>query len=155
MLFDNTFIRLLFLGIFMNVFLKPFLSNGSIGDKNGISNVSMLVNLINKKIKTATIPTIPIREPPIINIRRYVLIDVVNSGSEKGREDIAVIAITIIIIGDTMPADTAASPNINAPTIDRADPLEFGTRYSLSFIISNASIIKNASINAGNGTPFL
>ena len=41
--------------------------------------------------------------------------------------DIIVIDITIIIIGDIIPADTPASPKISAPTIDKVLPAAFCT----------------------------
>ena len=44
-------------------------------------------------------------------------------------------AITIIIIGDTIPALTAASPRISAPTIDKELPAKAGTLKSLSLSI--------------------
>ena len=71
------------------------------------------------------------------------------------RAEIEVIAITIIIIGDTIPAFTAASPNIRVPTIDRALDVNVGILKSLSLSISNDIIIINASINAGKGTDSL
>ena len=104
---------------------------------------------------TTTTPINPIKAAPIINIKRYNLIALVNSNSEKGKLDMAVIAIIIIIIGDTIPAATAASPNIKAPTIDRALPAGFGTLISLSLNISKAIIIIIASKKAGKGTPSL
>ena len=65
------------------------------------------------------------------------------------------IAIIIIIIGETIPADTAASPNIKPPRIETADPLVVDILRSLSFKISKAIIINNASMYAGNGTKLL
>ena len=70
-------------------------------------------------------------------------------------EDIAVTEITITIIGETIPADTAASPIIIPPNIEIALPPTLGLLVSLSFRISNASIIRRASTNPGNGTPCL
>lgn len=67
---------------------------------------------------------------PIINRRRYHLMALVNSGSVNNRALIAVTASTIIITGDTIPALTAASPSIRAPTIDKAEFDTLGIRRS-------------------------
>lgn len=50
------------------------------------------------------------------------LIELIISKSVKIRLDIKVIATIIIIIGETIPADTAASPKTKAPRIDVAEP---------------------------------
>ena len=63
-----------------------------------------------------------------------------------------VMATTIIIIGDTIPADTAASPNIRAPTMDRELLAKLGIFKSLSLNISKENIISIASIKAEKGT---
>ena len=65
------------------------------------------------------------------------------------------IAIIIIIIGETIPAETAASPKINPPRMDTADPLVVDILKSLSLSISKEIIINKASIYAGNGTKLL
>ena len=75
-----------------------------------------------------------------------------NSGSTNIRDEIDVMATTIIIIGDTIPALTAASPKINAPTIEMADDAKLGNFKSLSLKISNDIIISIASMNVENGT---
>ena len=46
----------------------------------------------------------------------------------------------IIIIGETIPADTAASPKTNPPKIEMADPYLEGKRISLSLKISQLMI---------------
>ena len=56
------------------------------------------------------------------------------------------IAIIIIIIGETIPALTAASPKISPPRIETALPVVADIRISDSFNISNAIIINKASI---------
>ena len=71
---------------------------------------------------------------------------------EKTKEAIVLKATTIIIIGDIIPAETAASPNINPPSIDALEPILLGILISLSLNISNAIVIINNSKNAGNGT---
>ena len=79
----------------------------------------------------------------------------ISSGSVNNRADIAVMASIIIIIGDTIPALTAASPRIRAPTTEIADPPIFGIRMSPSLKISKDNNISNASKKAGNGTVLL
>ena len=61
-------------------------------------------------------------------------------------------AIIIIIIGETIPADTAASPRIRAPTMDRAELAKLGNFKSLSLNISKDVIISMASIKVEKGT---
>ena len=75
--------------------------------------------------------------------------------SEKLSPEIVVIATTIIIIGDTIPALTAASPSIKAPTIESVLPDTLFDLISLSLRISNENIMIIASTKAGNGTPSL
>ena len=86
---------------------------------------------------------------------RYHLMLFINSGSVNKRADIAVIASMIIIIGDTIPALTAASPSIRAPTTEIAVPPIFGIRISLSLKRSNERSIIRASKKAGKGTLLL
>ena len=75
-----------------------------------------------------------------------------NSIDVKTKPAIEERAITIIIIGDIIPADTAASPRISPPSIDIADPVVDDILKSLSLNISKEIIIKNASTMAGKGT---
>ena len=56
------------------------------------------------------------------------------------------------MIGETIPALTAASPRTKAPKIEREVPLDAGVRASASYKSSNVRISINASISAGNGT---
>ena len=100
-------------------------------------------------------PYIPISDAPIINRIRYHLSPFINSGSGNNKADMEVIAITIIIIGETIPAFTAASPSIRVPTIERALLVNDGILKSLSLNISNDIIIIKASMKAGNGTDTL
>ena len=67
-------------------------------------------------------------------------------------ELIALIATTITLIGETIPADTAASPKTKAPSIEREVPLELGVNSSPSYKNSNARSKSITSIKAGNGT---
>ena len=98
------------------------------------------------------IPYIPNIAPPIINPKRYSLNALVNSGSTKVSDDMEVMAIMMIIIGETIPADTAASPSISAPTIESAEFAKLGSFKSLSLKISKAIVISNASMNVEKGT---
>ena len=98
------------------------------------------------------IPIIPKKHDSIINKYLYNLIDDWKSWYEKNIDDIAVIATTITIIGETIPAETAASPKTNAPSIDNEVPLVVGVSASASYNNSKVIISKKASTKAGNGT---
>ena len=108
-----------------------------------------------KIINISNTPYNPNIVAPIMKIIRYILSAFVNSGSENINEEIAVMATTIIMIGDTIPADTAASPKIKAPTMEMAELAKLGSLKSLSLNISNDRIINIASVNVENGTFFL
>ena len=105
-----------------------------------------------KNISIKSIPWIPKIAPPIINANRYIRKAVMNTGSTNIRDDNDVMAITIIIIGDTIPAFTAASPRIKAPTIEMAEEAKLGSFKSLSLKSSKAISIIIASKKAGKGT---
>ena len=152
--YDSLFFNA-FVGNFINEFFNPSLYVGEKGVRYGIPNDSRLDRFNKKKINVNTTPIIPRNVAPSINNNLYHLRPFINSGSGNGSADIAVIDITIIIIGETIPAFTAASPKINAPTIDNALLLKLGILKSLSLNISNDIIIINASKNAGNGTDSL
>ena len=64
----------------------------------------------------------------------------------------AEIEMTIIIMGEMIPADTAASPKIRPPRMETALPMEAGFRISLSLRISKEILINRASIKAEKGT---
>ena len=68
------------------------------------------------------------------------------------RKIAGVIAIIIIIIGDTIPAATAASPSTKPPSIEIDELAACDILKSLSLSISNDIIINIASINAEKGT---
>ena len=106
-------------------------------------------------MNTIKTPYKPKMAAPIMKAIRYILRAFVNSGSEKIKDEMAVMATIIIIIGDTIPALTAASPKINAPTIDIAELAKLGNFKSLSLKISKANIIKRHSANVEKGTFFL
>ena len=112
----------------------------------------MLIVVIRKYNPTRTNPYIPKKLAPNIKISLYHLNEFISSGSEKANDDMDVMATTIIIIGDTIPADTAASPNIRAPTMDRELLAKLGIFKSLSLNISKENIISIASIKAEKGT---
>ena len=101
------------------------------------------------------VPVIPNKLDKISNNILYPLTAFASSIDGKISPAIEEIAITIIMIGDTIPALTAASPSINPPNIDTADPAVVDIRKSVSFNISKQTIIKNASIYAGKGTKLL
>ena len=88
----------------------------------------ILHRLVIKNKKMIKIPKIPIVVPPSINKIRYHLMAAVSSGSTITRALIAVMATMIIIMGETIPALTAASPNIRAPTMERAELETLGIR---------------------------
>ena len=92
---------------------------------------------------------------PIISSRRYNLKALMNSGSTKFRDEMAVRATTIIMIGETIPALTAASPRISAPTIEMAELAKLGSLRSHSLKISKDTIISIHSMKAAKGTPSL
>ena len=70
---------------------------------------------------------------------------------EKIRPLILDIATTIIIIGDTIPALTAASPNIKPPRIEIEDPILLGILKSVSRSISKqvSNIIHSTKLGKG------
>ena len=94
-------------------------------------------------------------DAPNINNRRYILRALINSGSTNIKDDMEVIATTIIIMGDTIPAFTAASPNIKAPTMEMAELAKLGNLRSLSLNISKERIIRIHSKKAEKGTSSL
>ena len=79
-------------------------------------------------MKAMKIPNIPMEVPPIMKRILYHLTALVSSGSVIIRALIAVMATIIIMIGDTIPALTAASPRIKAPTMERAELDMLGIR---------------------------
>ena len=97
-------------------------------------------------------PTIPKNTLPNIISNRYHLSPLMISGSVNIRADREVRAMIIIIMGEMIPAFTAASPRIKAPTVDRALVVNDGLLKSLSLRISKEVIIIIISIKAGKGT---
>ena len=112
----------------------------------------MLYIIINKHILVPYIPNI-VERARLKSL--YILIVFINSCDGKINPEIDEIAIIIIIIGDTIPAATAASPSINPPNIDIEDAEEFDILKSPSLNISKDIIINSASIYAGKGTNVL
>jgi len=150
------YLSLLFNNLVGNLIIEFFSSGllvGAKGVRYGIPNDSKLDKFNRKNMNTRTTPIIPRNDAPSIKSNLYHLNPFIISGSGNSRADIAVIAITIIIIGDTIPAFTAASPKIKAPTIERALLEKLGILKSLSLNISNDKSIIKASKKAGNGTP--
>lgn len=135
-------------------FLFSFIVGDS-GIRNGFSNDFILQRLVSKIINPNNIPIIPRNEDAIISEYLYILIKDWNSWYEKNMEQSAVIATMITIIGEIIPAETAASPKTSAPRIERDVPLEDGFNASASYRSSNVNNNSNASISAGNGTVYL
>ncbi|MNP24848.1 hypothetical protein D3C76_1176280 [compost metagenome] len=65
----------------------------------------------------------------------------------------AVIATTMTMAADMIPASTAAVPITKVPTMDMDWAMALGKRKLASLRISNDTSIISASINAGKGTP--
>ncbi|MNW08593.1 hypothetical protein D3C71_2054000 [compost metagenome] len=65
----------------------------------------------------------------------------------------AVMATTITITADTIPASTAACPMTIDPTIETVCPIARGILMPASLNISKIISMINASIKAGKGTP--
>ena len=130
MIFFVRYLSLLFLFDNGNFMILFFISsdNGVNGNIYDLPNVFMLHIFVVNIMNTINIPNIPMVVPPIMNSNRYHFMAFVNSGSVTINALMAVTATTIIIIGETIPAFTAASPNINAPTMDRAELDMFGIR---------------------------
>ena len=101
------------------------------------------------------IPNSPKNIARNIIIKRHHLRALIISIDEKASPDIADIDITIIIIGEIIPAATAASPNIKPPSIDTDVPILDGFLISLSLSISNDILINKASSKAEKGTLLL
>ena len=112
---------------------------GDIGIKNGFPNDFILHRFVNKIMNPNSIPIIPRNDEANINKYLYNLMNDWNSWYEKYIEHIAVIATTITIIGEIIPADTAASPNTSAPSIESDVPLEDGFSASASYSISHCN----------------
>lgn len=74
----------------------------------GSPNELVLLKSNNNSIIISIIPEIPSKFAPIINNNLYHLMLLDNSGSVSNSDDMDVIAITIIIIGETIPASTDA-----------------------------------------------
>ena len=139
----------------MILFFSPDIDRGAKGIVYGLPKEFIEHRFVIKNINTMNTPYIPIVVAPIINSNLYHFIAFISSGSVNNSALIAVTASTIIITGDTIPAFTAASPRIKAPTIDRAEVDTFGILRSLSLSISKDSIISSASKKAGKGTELL
>ena len=103
-------------------------------------------------MKVLITPMIPKKLALTMKISRYHLMALISSGSVKSRADTTVMAIMIIMIGETIPALTAASPKTRAPTIDRALVVKVGSLKSHSFNISKDDSINMASKKVGKGT---
>ena len=128
--------------------------SGAIGYRYGFPNDFILVVIIRNKNIEKTIPTIPRRDANIKKISFHSLMAFTIETWENIKLHIDDIAITMTMIGDTIPADTAASPRTMAPRMLMAFPDTWGILRSLSLRISKIRIIPIASIKVGKGTPF-
>ena len=102
------------------------------GRRNGFPNDFILQRFVKSIINPYNIPTIPKKHDNIIKRYLYVLMNDWKSWYEKYIELMAVIAITITMIGDIIPAATAASPSTSAPNIERDVPFDDGFNASAS-----------------------
>ena len=98
------------------------------------------------------IPKKPHKDPKRIYANLVTLKWKLNEKSGIENEEIAVTAIIIINIGETILADTAASPKTKAPTIPTVEPRGEGTLNPASLISSKDSSIINTSKTIGKGT---
>ena len=126
---------------------------GAIGAVYGYPKESILHNLVINIIIPINSPNSPKNADKIRSIILKYLIEYINEFEVNNNPLIMLIAITIIIIGETIPALTAASPITKPPKIDTEVPTLEGILASLSLNISKQIIIKSASIKPGNGTP--
>ena len=117
----------------------PLLSEelGVIGDVYGTPKDFKLHNNVKYINNPIPIPRNPAVNPRAININLKTLKWNPKEKSGIANEEIPVIATTIIRIGLTIPALTAASPKIKAPTIPIVEPIGEGTLKPASLIISN------------------
>ena len=79
----------------------------------------------------------------------------INSIDEKASDATDEIPTIIIVIGETIPASTAAWPKTKAPTIEIELPPLPGKRISLSLNIWNIKLITIISKTVEKGTPSL
>ena len=100
-------------------------------------------------------PMTPARLAPIKNIIRHHLMPLIKSLWLTIKPLIAVMAIIMTIIGETIPAATAAFPKINDPTIDKELPILLDVLNRFLSIFQKSRSLKIASIIVEKGTPFL
>ena len=101
------------------------------------------------------IPIIPKILAAKIKIKRQDRIPFMKSMSVKTKLQIDVKATTMTVIGETIPASTAACPRTKAPTILMAADILLGLLKSLSLKISKMVVSKIISKVVGKGTPSL
>ena len=131
------------------------LENGAKGERKLVSRFSREDSLISQMIVKESMPMIPRMLAANMKIKRQVLIPFMKSMSVKTRLQIDVKATTMTVIGETMPASTAACPKTKAPTILMAADILLGLRKSLSLSISNMVVSNIISKAVGKGTPSL
>ena len=123
-----------------------FKLKGANGNVKGFPKEEIEHSFTVKKIPKIIIPYTPKVAAPNKNIILQTLIALTTSIEENTKEEIAVTEITITIIGETIPADTAASPIIIPPKIEIALPPTLGLLVSLSFKISNLNFAEKIMV---------
>ena len=122
------------------------------GDVYGTPKDFKLHNNVKYINNPIPIPRNPAVNPRAININLKTLKWNPKEKSGIAKEEIPVIATTIIRIGLTIPALTAASPKIKAPTIPIVEPIGEGTLKPASLISSKENSISKSSKSIGKGT---
>ena len=100
-------------------------------------------------------PKIPKMDAKTIKISCHHLREFISSIDENASDETDEIPTIIMVIGDTIPASTAACPNTSAPTIEMELPPLPGNLKSLSLNIWNIIIMTNISNTVEKGTPSL
>ena len=144
-----------FMESFPKLLSRNFLLRGIRGYKYGFLIELSDDKLMVRRNPARKTPMMPARVANSMNIILHTLMAFTIPMWENISDEIAERAITITIIGETIPAETAASPRTIAPSIDIAVPDRWGILISLSRSISKTRVRPSASTIAGNGTPSL
>ena len=113
------------------------------------ANFIININVIDSK------PISPRALANNMKIKRHNLIPFIKSMSLNIKLHIDVMATIMTVIGETIPASTAACPKTRAPTILMAADILLGDLMLLSLIISNMVVKRIISKDMGKGTPSL
>ena len=130
-------------------------SSGASGERKLVSKFSKEAIFVISIKHMDIIPIAPNMLDAMINENLQNLIPFIKSVSWNIRLDIDVMATTIIVIGETIEASTAACPSTRAPTILIAVVILLGLLISLSLSTSNTVINNIISKKVGKGTPSL